>query len=216
MKTLKSTWILLLLAVSASFVLTSCLGDDDDDNNTANGTLTPQEKILQAQTVEGFYTGKFYFDNDTTNAVDSVDVSWTITAVDSTLVIPDFPIEVLANCVYDTTVKTILKAASPRPLTGTVHFYYNENKDKGYYTFMMVPNTNLQFAVELNGNTHNCCLNFTTSTIEYNAYGQQVVFYPSGAYYNKKLSVYMLIESITINSMQYPCDHVYMLSGQKS
>jgi len=214
MKELRNMMMCLLCMAIATFALTSCLDDDDDEEVTA--VLTAAEKTQQMNAMEGFYNGHVYFDNDTTHLMDSVATSWYVTAADSVLSIPVFPVSCLANCVSHTTVKAVLKAAPDQHFEAVLHPFWNINKDSGYYTFLMVPRENsLSFPVELDGRTYQVMVNFTTSMTAYNSYGQQVAVYTSGAFNHPKISAYLLVKDISIDYTDYTCNGVFMLGGSK-
>lgn len=214
MKELRTMMMCLLCMAIATFALTSCLSDDDDDEVTA--VLTPAEKTQQINAMEGFYNGHVYFDNDTTHAMDSVATTWYVTAADSVLSIPAFPVSCLANSVSHSTAKAVLKAAPDQHFNAVLHPFWNINKDGGYYTFMTVPKENsLSFQVELEGKTHQVMLNYATSMNAYNSYGQQVVVYTSGAFSQPKISAYVLVKDISIDYTAYTCNGIFLLGGTK-
>jgi hypothetical protein len=205
----------MLCIAAASFVLTSCLSDDDNEN-IEERVITNAEKAMQLASMEGFYNGNFYFDNDTTNAMDSISTSWIVNAADSSLSCPNFPVSSLANCVSNSTAKAVLKAAEDQKFEANLYPYWNENKDEGYYTFMMVPKQNtLSFSVPMEDRTYQVMLNLITSVNTYNGYGQQIVVYTSGAYMNSKMNVYLLIKDISIDYTLHSCKSIYLLMGKK-
>jgi len=214
MKHLRDITLCMLCIVAVSFSLTSCLDDDDDNNNYETEVLTAAEKTLQMNAMQGFYSSYLYFDNDTTNAIDSVSTTWYINASDSVLSCQEFPVKSLANCVSHSDVKELLKIAPDQHFNAVLHPYYNINKDSGYYTFYMIPEENsLTFTVEKDGTPHVVTLNYATSVTTYNGYGQQILVYSTGAYYNSKISIYLLIKDINIDYTSYTCQSIYMLGG---
>ena len=120
MKHLKN--YLFALGCLAAVGLTSCLNDANDENTG----LSRQEISECFNTIKGNYTGKLLFEiqnpNDLNNHVDTLDITWSVTA-DTLIVINQFPQATFLEQVQDSTLKVALAKATPEPLKANLGFY---------------------------------------------------------------------------------------------
>ena len=137
----------LLCCMSALFV-TSCLNDDDDDTG-----LTPAQVSQCLNAVKGNYTGEMICAKDpfkiNKTEKDTIRMSWLINAVDTTVVVYDFPAEVIARGMKEGEVKDALTKAQERDLKAKIVFYQNNP----LIAFMIYPYV-LEYNVSYGGTLH--------------------------------------------------------------
>lgn len=112
----------LLMGCLVAVSLTSCMDNDSDPTG-----LTREQARTAYNTVKGNYSGQLLFTRPTTasgseSVTDSISVNWTVDT-DSTLVIRNFPSEVLSLYVTDETIRTAIAEAGPRSLTCYVGYF---------------------------------------------------------------------------------------------
>jgi len=121
MKTMK---MLLPMLLVAALAFVSCNTNDDVEPYVYE-YLTQAEKTQQINDMKGQYTGlcRFAPDNYFQVFTDSVEVSWTVDATDTTLVIENFPMKAFAKSIVNTQVQEALKNDSTHSLTTRLYLY---------------------------------------------------------------------------------------------
>lgn len=223
MKNLKNFILCILCLATASFSLTSCLGDDDDDDTPS--ILTPAERAQQMNAMQGIYNGYVYYNDYTAaNGVDSLATSWNVTAPDSTLNCPAFPVKCFANCLSETDsdAKAILLAAQPQRFNAEIRLFPYKNEQEGYYFFYLFPKEEkMSYTVELEEVSHTVVVTYTASSATVNGYGQTSFIYCTGGYYKSGLNAYVIVGNINIDYKDYNCSNlsnganIFLLGGQK-
>ena len=200
MENLKKMMMLLAcMGIVATF--TSCLSDDDDDKES--NILTQAQKSAQVFEMAGSYNGFVYTTNDKTMKADSVSCAWQISASDSSLVIPNFPMAFLANGINDSIAKKSLLNGGNIPLHAMIHPYYNSNHTKGYYTFWTLVNDDkLEFTIDYEGTSHNVKVDFAYQMYVNYALGNAIV-YSVGDYMNNEMESYILIKDVVFDNNTY-------------
>ena len=157
MKNLKL--IFMALGCMAALSLTSCLKDDDNNNNG----LSDAQIAQCVNAVRGSYTGKMIY--QTLNAIDTVDVSWSIGA-DTMLVLRYFPAKAFADQVYDNDLRNALMEPN---LQSEVRCYLGFYKCDTDVQFLVAP-LKVDFPVFYKNATHTLSLYFW-SDLTYGSYG---------------------------------------------
>lgn len=206
----KQLILMLVCALSATFMTTSCLNSDDDNNTTSQ--MTREDSTACVMNAMGSYSGKLVYVKPasvgTSAKNDSVDVSWSIDIVTETygqLTMNNFPVSVLSPYVssssFGDSPQEILAAAK----TITYNTYlvpYSRVTTSGttQYGYSIYPRTETkEFTVDYNDTSHKV-------VIKYAAYLQVS---SSGYYYaialkkGKHFEGNIIVSSITIDNMEY-------------
>ncbi len=101
----------ITLIMMASLMLNACLGDDDSTSDYQG--LSAQEKAQCLSLVKGDYKGSmiYYATNESnlSDLIDTLDISWSIID-DSTMIVKQFPVRLLASDVTNSTLKEAIEA----------------------------------------------------------------------------------------------------------
>lgn len=165
MKQLK--FAILALGCIAALSLTSCLGDDNDNNQG----LTPAEVGQCLTATKGSYQGKIYYQatnpENINDAIDTLDVRWTVTA-DTTLIVQEFPAAVAAANIKGNNdeLKEALLEADPQPLNAYLGFYENDP-----ISFLLYP-LSVKYTVFYGERTHSATVVFWVNNYSYGIYNQ--------------------------------------------
>ncbi len=210
MKKLTVFLSVMLLGIMVS-TFTSCLSDDDDDYKT----YSQEEMRAFMRQIDGNYTGKLYFYNDTisaTSKVDSVAASARITASDSTIILSDVSPRVFSKYflsnVYDgSTGKTVgqvnpqyenlSKALNELPNQQLIlrHVFYDV-VESGLIYYGVYPMSKT-FRLNYDGAEHTLTFNFFASL---NSNGQ---------YYNRRTAFSLYVYDISIDNYSYRSYSIY-------
>lgn len=151
--------IVIAICCLAAMTLNSCFIEDVKDES-----LSSQEISQCLQAVKGNYTGKILFENhnpnDYSDIVDTLDISWRITA-DTLIVFDQFPQTIVLDRISEASVKEALQAAAPAPLKSQFAFYKADPISFLLYPYSVVYN------IELNGEAHKAVLAFYVNTYSY-------------------------------------------------
>ena len=212
MENLKKLMMLLAcMGIVATF--TSCL-DDDDDDKEAN-ILTPGQKSAQIFEMAGTYNGFLYTTNDKTLKPDSIACTWYVSANDSVLTIPNFPVEAFANGINDSIAKKSLLEARGLTFKASMHPYYNNNHTKGYYTFWLLVNDDkMEFTVEDEEGSHNVKVGFAYQ-MYVNAYLGNAIVYSIGEFMSNQMLSYILIKDVVIDNKTFTTYWPLYIYGKK-
>lgn len=212
MENLKKMMMLLAcLFFLAAF--SSCLGDDDNDDN--NNVLTSSQKSAQIYEMAGTYNGHLFTTNDSTMKLDSISCNWRITANDSAVIIPNFPVAVLANGISNMDVKKCLLEGGTTTLKATLHPFYNSDHTKGLYTFwMLVNDDNMAFTIEDNGNSHNVKVEFAYQMYINYSLGN-AFFYSTGKYMTNEILSYILVNKVDFDDKTFTTAWPSYIYGKK-
>lgn len=201
MKKLLYFVILLMLSTFASTTLTSCL-DNDDDNDTIP-PITEAEKQARLLLMDGYYTGYLYFVNDSTQKIDSIATDWVVSARDTSVHIPNFPVKVLANGITNVDRHDLLANSNVTfPLTSNIYFYNHNFENKEIYTFWNVPqNLKSSFSItDEQGKEHAVEIKFQEQLTTMNYLGYYSTDYAIGYYLKKQIQCYYIISDIIIDN----------------
>ena len=170
MKHLK--FIFLALGCIAALSLTSCLGDNDSDGNSG---LSKADIANCLASTKGTYSGKlYYFANNPQNPndqVDTLDVNWTVNAVDTMVIINDFPTVVFAeNVKNNAELQQALLEAQPQPLKAYLSFYQVDP-----VSFLLYPLT-VKLDVFYGGRTRAASVVFWINSYSWGQYSNSKVF----------------------------------------
>ena len=213
MKNLKKMkWLMACLAIIATF--TSCLDDKNDDSKPR--TLTQAQIASQLFEMAGDYSGYLYFTNDTTMKRDSIPCAWHVSAPDSAIVIHNFPMSVLANGIRDTLAKNTLLNGESLSLRALLRPYFNDNHEKGYYTYWMLPmNDKLEFSVYRNNTKHDVKVDFTYQMQVNSLYNYASIYYSVGEYLNREMVSYILIKDVVFDNQTFTTGWATFIYGKK-
>jgi hypothetical protein len=197
MKKSKFTLFLLCCLVT-TFSLSSCLNSSSSSDNNYS-TITKIQRVLYHAAIDGSYSGYLYwYDPDNTTEKDSTALSWYISSSDSTITMPEFPVNLLSKFITNTTAKTILEATPKQNLTMTYYIPTTELTEyinKEYYRYGAYPTDN---KMEFTYNGNNITINFGTSYTNY------YVYYPMAVVYNSSYAQNIIIKSVEVNGTS--CD----------
>ena len=206
----------IMLCIVAGMSICSCLGSDDNNKVTTLQPLTQEEKLAQLREMAGFYNGWIYFINDTTSRTDSIPVSWTVTAPDSTITINNFPVQVLANGITDRGVRKVLFNSGTRELTGSIRPYVNEHNKENYYTFLLTPtNYSLAFTTEHEGAQHQVQVNFTYQLAAFTTDYYPVNYFANGEYIKSNFVGFLLVKEVKFDSATFTTGRANYIFGSK-
>ncbi len=212
MENLKKMMV-MLICMGIMATITSCLGDDD--NNNTQTVLTASQKSAQIYEMSGNYNGYVYFTNDSTLRTDSSSCVWRLAASDSALVIPNFPVAILANGVNDNVAKKCLLNGGTTTFKGVLHPYYNTNNSKSYYTYwMLVDNDKMEFTIENEGTSHNVTVNYVYQMVANNGINYST-FYSVGDYLNGEMLVYILVKDVIFDNKTFTTGWASYIFGKK-
>lgn len=204
-----------MLCLLAGLSLSACLGDDDNSNTQKD--LTDAEKAAQLSAISGNYDGKVFFSNDTTMHIDSLDVTWRITAMDSMLTIHNFPVRILANGIVNNNARSILDTDLREMLRAYIIPYANNYGKEDYYTFWVIPKEGtFSFTVEKDNVEHQVKVVFAqsmTAQSSLQGYGQ---FYSVGEYLSKEMMSFFLIKDVIIDNVTYTPGLACYIRGEKN
>lgn len=203
MENLKKMMVMLTcMGILAAF--SSCL--DDDDNNNSNNELTPSQKSAQIFEMAGTYNGHLFFYNDTTSPMklDSIACLWHLSANDSVLSIPNFPVAVLANGISDEDTKKCLLDGGTTAFTATLHPYYSDSNNKGIYSFWMLANNDkMEFTINQDGVDHSVKADLAYQMYPNSKFGAIGNFYSVGEYQNNEMISYILVYDVVFDGKSY-------------
>ncbi len=206
--------MMMVMCMGIMAAISSCLGDTDDTTNSR--TLTPTQKSTQIYEMAGTYTGHAYFTNDTTMTVDSIACSWSITALDSAIIIPNFPVAILANGIKDNTARAALLNGGYATFNAVLHPYYNDSYANGLYTYWMLPKDNkMEFALYSNDTRHDVKVDLTYQMQATNGWSTSANFYAIGEYINRKMVAYILIKDVVFDNAIYTTGWAVNIYGSK-
>lgn len=202
--------LLMLCALCATFLTTSCL--DTDDDGSGYTTYTRSDSIEQMSAAAGSYSGKMIYKTSATSSTsvkrDSVDCEWTISAdykTYGTFTVADFPVSVLASTMQTSSstsnAKEIIAAAASQPLSMYIIPYYKQSTTTStYYAYILYPSAEISFDVEYGGAAHTVTVRLTTSV-----YDSTIEGYISsvGAKYGSRFEGNICVSSLTIDGQQY-------------
>lgn len=213
MKNLKKMkWLLACLAILAT--ITSCLDDKNDDSKPR--TLTQTQIASQLFEMSGDYSGYVFFTNDSTMKVDSIPCAWHVSAPDSAIIIHNFPMPLLANGIRDTLARNTLLNGESVSLRALLRPYFNDNYEKGYYTYWMLPiNDKLEFSVYRNDIKHDVKVDFTYQMQVNNLYSLASIFYSVGEYMNREMVSYILIKDVVFDNQTFTTGWATFIHGKK-
>lgn len=207
----KMMMMLACMGIVATF--TSCLSDDDDDND--NNILTQAQKSAQIFEMAGTYDGFVYTTNGNTLKVDSVGCTWHISANDSAIVIPNFPVAIFANGINDSIAKNNLINGGTTTLRAVLHPYYNNNHSKGYYTFwQLVDEDKLEFTIDEEEKSHNVKVNFSYQMYVNSVLGNAYI-YSVGQYISNEFLSYILVKDVVFDGVTYSTAWPSYIYGKK-
>ena len=187
--------MLMLVCIAFMGAITSCLSDNDNEDNVY--TLTPSQKAAQIFEMGGTFYGHLFFTNDSTLKLDSIPCVWNLSAKDSVLSIPNFPVELFANGIYDNNIKQSLLNGGTVPFNAVVHPYYNNNHTKGYYTFWtLVDDDKMQFTLNNDGTSHDVTVNFAYQMTVYHNWANGATFSSIGEYMDNEFLAYILVKDV--------------------
>ena len=113
--------ISFILCCMAALGLTSCLFDEDESKE-----LTAQDVSQSFNAIRGNHSGSLLFENhnpdDYADNTDTLSIAWTITA-DTTVIINQFPQEVILDRILDEELKEAVAQAAPGQLKALIGFY---------------------------------------------------------------------------------------------
>ncbi len=212
MENLKKLMMLLAcMGIVATF--TSCLSDDDDDKDA--NILTPAQKSAQIFEMAGTYNGFVYTTSDKTMKPDSIACTWHVSATDSVLTIPNFPVAMLANGINDSIARKNLLKAVGVTFKGSLHPYYNNNHTKGYYTFWLLANDDkMEFTIEDEGESHNVKVGLAYQMYVNASLGNAVV-YSVGEYMSDQMLSYILVKDVAIDNKTFTTYWPLYIYGKK-
>ena len=137
----------LLACCLATAFMSSCLGDDEDVSG-----LTPEQMGQCLNAIKGRYTGEMiYASTNPDNASDKTDtlqISWTVLATDTTLALYNFPVERIASGIDNQEVAEALADAMPADVISKLYFFNNSP-----ISFMMYPGP-VTYKVNYGGEEH--------------------------------------------------------------
>ncbi|MCI6618159.1 MAG: DUF4840 domain-containing protein [Prevotella sp.] len=117
MKTI--TFKTLLFCCFAALFFASCNNDDDT-------SLTPEQRQAAFQMVKGQHEGDMMYNDltstDPKDQVDTLRMSWNI-MTDSTMVIYQFPVSLIAESITDDALKAAIAKVEPRDLQCRTFFF---------------------------------------------------------------------------------------------
>lgn len=217
MKKFRTSFLAVACAIFTMGGLSSCLGDGD--GNSYKG-MTPAEKHQACLDVSGSYSGKIFFKNSAatnTSKTDSTDMSLTV--IDSTLTIRNFPVRVLSEYVTGAAAKATLAQAGDIEVKGRVSYYQmysSTTASKGnYYLAQFLPcydgnadtNGKVNFIfdsvdTDIDGNqvTRN---NTATLTFMYLLPENNPQYMSAFETQNGKMNVTILVKKIELNGQSY-------------
>ena len=207
---MKATHILSgILLGAAMLCLPSCLGDDDEDNSQKD--LTESQRKMYLTAIDGNYKGKAYFINNE-NKLDSIDMAWSVNGHDSTAVVYEFPVELLAEYLHEgISARDWLLAGKKRDVHFSIHPAFTSTEDiaNKEYAYYFIPD--------------NFVLKYKEGNIEYTlGFGNylkidNIVYSPVCAYSENKqrFSGNIIVNSISSGVMPYGLDAIFWLSGKK-
>lgn len=214
----KRLLFIILICWVVGMSITSCLGSDDNENKvTVLYPLTKEQKAAQLRDMAGLYNGYIYFTNDTTGLNDSIPMSWTVTAPDSTFRINNFPVKVLANGVSDLSMRKLFNNENVREVSGNIIPYVNEFNKDNYYTYMVMPaNYALAFTIQEGETQHQVNVEFANQMAAYTSTSYYpVVFYSNGEYSKSQMLAFLLVKTIKVDSSIFTTGRALYFYGKK-
>ncbi len=215
MKKLLYFVILMMLSCFAGTTLMSCI-DNDDDNDTIP-PITDAEIQARLLLMDGYYGGYLYFVNDSTQKVDSVATDWVISQRDSSIHIPNFPVNVLANGITNVERHDLLaNSETTFPLTSKIFFYNHNFENKDIYAFWNVPqDLKKSFSIiDEQGKEHSVEIKFQDQLTSMNYMGYYSTDYAIGYYLKKKIQCYYIISDIIIDNTVNTVNRVLFIYNQ--
>ena len=217
MKLFKKTVLPMLFVALAALV--AC-NDDKDGDDYVFVPLTPAEKAAQINEMQGNYTGKLYYNINIYAATigDSTNISWTVNAADSTLLIQDFPMKAIAGSISSTEMQEAFLNGGTNPLKTQLYLYRPWGTEGPLQTayFNIIPKGDEDLAVKMpltiGGEQKNVTLLFTTGmqTSAYSAY------YSVGQFYNKALVANLILKQVVVDGgSTYDIASLFILKGNK-
>ena len=206
--------MLMLMCITFMGAISSCL--NDDNNSDESNVLTPSQKSAQIFEMAGTYNGYVYFNNDTTLKLDSLACTWRLTAPDSTIIIPNFPVALLANGITDKNVKKCLNEGGTVPFKAVLHPYYNNNHTKGLYTFwMLVDNDKMEFTIKNEETTHNVKVNFSYEMKVNYSWANFATYYSIGEFSKGVIRINIPVKDIVFDDKTYSTTWPSFIYGKK-
>lgn len=198
MKQIKMLFAAMLLCVPALLV-TSCLSDNDDDFS-----FSEEEIAAYMRQMDGYYTGQFYFYNDTITVqdkVDSVAVQTRITFADSTLTISGVPMRAFTRCLRQEQYQPLCTELNKLPVQTikTWTRFYNATQS-GLVYFGIYPASST-FKVNYEDKDHELVFNYYT------------YLNSNGQYYNHEIACQIYITDIKLDGVtvvQYNLNSSYI------
>ncbi len=209
------TLLIVMLCSSMAIGITSCLSDDDNSNNYK--PLTDVQRANQRRAIAGSYRGNIYFVNDSTHSRDSLEMSWTLSAPDSSFVSNDFPASILVHGLSNLQMSQVIRNAGRYRLKGTFIPYINTVDNDNYFTFTLYPdNLKMEFDTEYEGTTHHFAIEFVTQLDTYlPGAAQSARYYSYGAYLSGKMEGYFLIQKISMDGYGVQTNRPVYILGNK-
>lgn len=131
----KFKFLSFLMCCMSALLVTSCLSDDDDSDRG----LTPEQQGLCLNAIRGSYTGKLIYPSEnpanSTDKTDTLNTSCVVNPMDTTVVLYNFPAELVAKWIKDGEVKDALMDASEQDVKSKLYFYQNNP----YIGFLTIP-----------------------------------------------------------------------------
>lgn len=175
-------------------MLTSCLNDDNEYS-----PITPEEKATAFNAIKGTYKGSLIYPsvnaNDPTDTKDTLQTTWEINN-DSTILIRNFPIELLATNITNENLAEALRSVLPRDIK--CHITFNQVSP---VMFFVNPDAQT-FALDYSDKTHVVTVAMMSNNIysvgSYDATEKtmQMQIVESGIYVNGILQSNMLSEAV--------------------
>lgn len=144
--------------------VTSCLNGDDDNKGSA--FLDKNASAMCYQAIQGNYSGNLIYAAknaaDVSDVTDTLAVSWSFIN-DSTLIVPEFPVGLIASKVTKPELKEALEKAGNRPLKCNFKFV-----NASPIQFILNPLT-LDYSLDYEGGSHKVQIAFYTNV--YDSFG---------------------------------------------
>lgn len=156
----KFKFLSFLMCCMSALLVTSCLNDDDDSG------LTPEQQGICLNAIKGSYTGKLIYPSENqTNSkdqTDTLDMTCVVNPIDTTVVLYNFPAQLVAKWIKDGEVKDALMDATVQNVRSKMYFYTNSP----YIGFMMYPMP-VEYNVFYDGKSHKVTAYFYSGQYSY-------------------------------------------------
>lgn len=212
MNEMKTALSAVLVAIAA-IVLTAC---SEEVEGYQYVPLTKAEKTEQINSMKGNYTGKAFFAlNGYYQAfTDSVEVVWTVNAVDSTLTISNFPMKVFATGIQDEAMKAVLQSENTHSLVSKIYLYrpWGSSGSLQMCYFNIIPTGSQQLVVTMpltiDGTEKEATLLFETEYAD--------KFYSTGAYDKEKyMMFYLILKQLVADDRVFDAETIVAFYGTK-